>query len=211
MRLARRILAKVLWIFVVSCPCWSAQQTSGKGAPSGSKNEQAKQKATPKQAPKSEPAKLIVAGKTPSKTADAKESPTSKTPAKPVEATDTLHTSKATRYASGNKRDPFLNLQLIRKKTEEKKEEVSRGQPPPGIAGMSIAQVALMGTSQKEGSFTAVFRGTDKRAYFLHEGDRLFDGYVKQIKADSVLMVRETKLRSGEVMTEEVTKQLRTP
>lgn len=195
---------------MVSCPCWSAQ-TSGKGAPSAPKTEQAKQKATPKQAPKSEPAKEKVAGKTPSKTAEAKPSPASKTPSTPVEATEALHTSKATRYASGNKRDPFLNLLLTRKKTEEKSEEVSRGQPPPGVAGMFIAQVALMGTSQKEGSFTAVFRGTDKRAYFLHEGDRLFDGYIKQIKADSVLLVRETKLKSGEVTTQEVTKQLRTP
>lgn len=118
------------------------------------------------------------------------------------------------RYQSGNRKDPFLNPLLLKKQQELKlsdDEEEPRGQPPPGIAGMYIAQVMLLGISTSEEKQTAIFRGTDKRAYFLQDGDRLFDGYVKKTGIDDVLMVRETKLRSGKVRTQEVTKRLRTP
>lgn len=118
------------------------------------------------------------------------------------------------RYQSGDRKDPFLSPLLLRKQAELKladDEEEPRSQPTPGIAGMYIAQVMLLGISASEEKRTAIFRGTDKRAYFLEDGDRLFDGYVKKIGIDDVLMVRETKLRSGKVLTQEVTRRLRTP
>jgi hypothetical protein len=58
---------------------------------------------------------------------------------------------------------------------------------------------------------TAVFLGTDQRSYFLLESDRLYDGYVKKIDAESVILIRETKYRSGKIITQEVIKRLRTP
>ncbi len=57
----------------------------------------------------------------------------------------------------------------------------------------------------------AVVRGSDSRAYFLKVGDKLFDGYLKDIQNDSITLVRETKLRSGKTLTQDVTKRLRTP
>jgi hypothetical protein len=75
---------------------------------------------------------------------------------------------------------------------------------------MSYNEVELLGMSVSPEGKTAVFKGNDKRIYFLREGDRLFDGYVKTITADYVLLIRETKLRSGRVLTQEITKRLRT-
>ena len=75
---------------------------------------------------------------------------------------------------------------------------------------MYIAQITLLGISTAELKQTAVFRGTDKRAYFLQNGDKVFDGYIKKVSADEVLMIRETRLRSGKVLTQEITKRLRT-
>jgi hypothetical protein len=116
------------------------------------------------------------------------------------------------KFEPTNRRDPFLDLILVNKNEKrDEDEEVSRGQAPPGIAGMYIAQVKLQGISMREGSQLAVFRGSDNRAYFLQEGDKLFDGFVKKINTDSVLLVRETKLRSGKELSQEVTKRLRTP
>jgi hypothetical protein len=118
------------------------------------------------------------------------------------------------RYQSGNRKDPFLNPLLLRKQLElrlNQDEEVPRGTPPPGMSGMYIAQVMLLGVSTSEENRTAIFRGTDKRAYFVRSGDKLFDGFIKKIGTDDVLMVRETKLRSGKVLTQDVTKRLRTP
>ena len=115
-------------------------------------------------------------------------------------------------YRSGNRRDPFLNPILIKRNAKpEADEEISRGLPPPGIAGTYIAQAALQGTAIRDDGRIAVVRGADSRAYFLKEGDRLFDGYLKTIESDSITLVRETKLRSGKTLTQDVTKRLRTP
>ena len=116
---------------------------------------------------------------------------------------------RGARYEPGNRRDPFLNPLLFKKK-EDVDEEVQKGNPPPGIAGMKITDVELLGFSVSPEGKTAVFRGTDKRVYFLHEGDRMYDGYVKVINPDSVQLIRETKMRSGKVLTHDVTKRLRT-
>jgi hypothetical protein len=115
------------------------------------------------------------------------------------------------RYTSGGRRDPFLSPIAPKKKVENLDEELPRGQQPPGIGGMYMAQVKLLGVVAGEGAPTAIFQGTDKRAYFLLEKDKLFDGYVKKIEPDSVILIRETKLRSGKLITQEVTKRLRTP
>ena len=113
-------------------------------------------------------------------------------------------------YNSYGRRDPFLNPLLLRK-NEDIDGEAPRGSPPPGIAGMYIDQVELVGVSASPEGIIAVFRGTDKHVYFLHEGDRMFDGHIKSVALDAVQLIRETKMRSGKVITEQVTKRLRTP
>lgn len=115
------------------------------------------------------------------------------------------------RYEPSDRPDPFLNPLIQRKNVSNDAEEESpRGTPPPGIAGMSANEVVLLGISISPDGKTAAFRGTDKRVYFLREGDRLFDGYIRAINADSVQLIRETKLRNGKVLTQEITKRLRT-
>ena len=114
-------------------------------------------------------------------------------------------------YSSSNRRDPFLNPLLLKKNQQPEDEELSRGLPPPGIAGTYIAQAVVQGTSIRNDHRIAIVRGADTRAYFLKVGDRLFDGYVKMIDLDSVTLVRETKMRSGKTITQDVIKRLRTP
>jgi hypothetical protein len=114
-------------------------------------------------------------------------------------------------YNSDNRRDPFLNPLFLKNNQKKEDEELSRGVPPPGIAGTYIAQAVLLGTAIREDGRAAVVRGADTRAYFLREGDKLFDGYVKTIENDSITLVRETKMRSGKTLTQDVTKRLRTP
>jgi hypothetical protein len=128
-----------------------------------------------------------------------------KTPESPIQYSGVF-------YKSGNRRDPFINPLLEKKSTKHPQdEEMSRGIPPPGIAGTYIAQATLQGIAIGENSRIAVFRGADSRAYFLGKGDKLFDGYLKEIHDDSVTLVRETKLRSGKTLTQDVIKRLRTP
>jgi hypothetical protein len=124
----------------------------------------------------------------------------------------TATTSRGVLYNASSRKDPFLNP-LIQKKQEkiEADEEESHGKPPSGIAGTYIAKAALLGTVTQSGELTAVIRGNNDRAYFLKEGDKLFDGYIKSISPESVTFVRETKMRSGKTLIQEVTKRLRTP
>ncbi len=127
-----------------------------------------------------------------------------------VAAIESPTVMRAVRYDSDKRLDPFLNP-LLQQKNANPDEEVDRGAAPPGIAGMYINQVDLVGVSAAPDGQTAVFRGTDKRVYFLHEGDRMFDGYIKAVALDAVRLIRETRLRSGKVLSQEVTKRLRTP
>ena len=124
--------------------------------------------------------------------------------------TETRTTASGTRYQPDLPRDPFLNpLLLPPASSASSTEEESPGERPPGIAGTSIAQAVLVGILRKEEAQTAIFQGPDRQAYFLHEGDRMFDGCVSKIRAESVVLVRETRLKSGTVLTEEVIKRLR--
>ncbi len=130
--------------------------------------------------------------------------------AKAVRLPEAPATTAVIRYNPDNRRDPFLDPLANRKRPVDPDAEAPRGQQPPGIAGMYIAQVRLVGIANGE-TLTAVFEGTDKRSYFLKERDKLFDGYIKKIEADSVILIRETKLMSGKVVTQDVVKRLRTP
>lgn len=114
-------------------------------------------------------------------------------------------------YQPANRRDPFWHPERKKSGSRPGDEEVPRGVPPPGISGTYISQAALEGISLRDDRKTAVIRAADARAYFLREGDRLFDGYLKTIHEDSVTLVRETKMRSGKTVAQEVTKRLRTP
>ena len=132
---------------------------------------------------------------------------------------DTVQTRKALEspikytgvlYKSGDHRDPFINPLLFKKEVKED-EEIARGVAPPGIAGTYIAQAALQGIAIRDDERVAVVQGADHRAYFIREGDRFFDGYVKAIGGDSITLIRETKMRSGKTFTQDVVKRLRTP
>jgi len=110
------------------------------------------------------------------------------------------------RYDPAGHQDPFMNLLGLRGGRED---SVVENAATAGIGGMRISEIAFVGTSLNEGTYTVVLRGKDSRTYFLREGERLRDGYVKKIQGDSVVFVQETKLRSGKVMTQEIAKQLR--
>ena len=114
-------------------------------------------------------------------------------------------------YESSNLKDPFFHPappKVAAKPNVD--EEIPRGDAPPGIAGTYIEKAGLEGiVIRHDNRRTAIIRGADNRAYFLREGDRLFDGYLETIQDDSVVFVRETFMRSGKTQTEEIPKRLR--
>lgn len=113
------------------------------------------------------------------------------------------------RYRSNNTRDPFLNPLKNRKKPKQVDREFADSRKPPGIGGATIDELSFEGTSLRDDRRLAIIRAADKRAYFLEEGARFFDGYLKTILPDTIILVRETKLRSGKLLTQDVTRRLR--
>ncbi len=155
---------------------------------------------------------LAAAAAGPAPAADVKQNSAGSAARDTVAAAEAALARPQIAYDSGGRRDPFLNPASQRQKAGKlNDEEADRGPAPPGIAGTYIAQAVLHGISLRDGGRLAVVRAADKRAYFLREGDRLFDGYLKKIDIDSITLVRETKVRSGRIETQDVIKRLRTP
>ncbi len=115
------------------------------------------------------------------------------------------------RYTPNKRRDPFINPLQGQKKSAQSDKETARRLPAQGIAGTSIAELIFKGTSFRDDRRLAIVRGADERICFLEEGARFLDGYLKTIQPDSIILVRETKLKSGEILAHDVVKQLRKP
>jgi Tfp pilus assembly protein PilP len=88
-------------------------------------------------------------------------------------------------YRAEGRRDPFLSL--VRRGTE--------GQPASkrveGLAGLAVADITLKGVLATRGSFVGLVQGPDTKTYVVHANDRLLDGIVKLITADSIVIVQD--------------------
>lgn len=114
-------------------------------------------------------------------------------------------------YTPDNGRDPFLNPLRRLKQLIPTDQKIPPAPLPHGIGGTRIAELGFEGVSLRYDRRLAIVRAADNRAYFLEEGDRLFDGYLKSIQAGSIVLVRETKLATGKILTQDITRHLRKP
>jgi hypothetical protein len=62
-----------------------------------------------------------------------------------------------------------------------------------------------------ETGFIAVVTNSLNKAYFLHENDPVFNGYVVRITGDSVVFQETFQDKLGKALTREVTKKINTP
>jgi hypothetical protein len=62
---------------------------------------------------------------------------------------------------------------------------------PPGLAGLGIAEVTLRGTVKSRDGFVAVLQGSDQKTYIVRPGDRLFDGTVRTITQNDMVLLQE--------------------
>ncbi len=106
-------------------------------------------------------------------------------------------------YRPEGRRDPFVSLFSPGTGTRQR----SRVE---GIAGIYTIDLIVKGILQSEGRFVAIVLGSDgKRQYILHTNDRLADGVVKAITADSVLILQEVSDPLSLARQREVRKTLR--
>ena len=64
---------------------------------------------------------------------------------------------------------------------------------------------------KSENGFIAVVTNSLNKAYFLHENDPVFNGYVLKITGDSVVFQETFQDKLGKPLTREIVKKLTTP
>jgi hypothetical protein len=105
-------------------------------------------------------------------------------------------------YNPEGRRDPFVSL-LFRGADEK---PASR---PGGPAGLVISEISIRGIIRDRASFVAMIAGPDNKTHIVHQNDKLFDGSVKAITADSVIFSQNVNDPLSLVKQREVRKYLR--
>ena len=83
-------------------------------------------------------------------------------------------------YDPAGRRDPFRSL-LGGRPPEE------LGGRPPGLPGMGVEEVRLLGVMKLPEGYVAMVQGTDNLSYMIRPGTALYDGTVERIEPGRVI------------------------
>lgn len=103
---------------------------------------------------------------------------------------------------SASKRDPFAPL------INQRKDAGGGLHLPPGKAGLVISTVRVDGAVHSPSGMIAVVSNPENSVYFIHEGDRLYDGDVEKIGLDGVTFRENSKDAFGKPVERMVTKRI---
>lgn len=106
-------------------------------------------------------------------------------------------------YDPGGRRDPFVSL--LTRGSDPK----STSTRPAGLAGMMISEVAVKGIIRDRTGFIAMVQGTGTKTYTVRAGEKLMDGTVKAITADTVVFSEDVNDPLSMVKQKEVRKTVR--
>ena len=106
-------------------------------------------------------------------------------------------------YQSDGRRDPFLSLIGA---GSDAREETKRVEGP---GGMAVAEVSVRGVMQNRGSLIAMIQGPDSKTYVVHQGDKFFDGTIRSITPQGLVVVQEVHDPLSLVKQREIRKLLR--
>ena len=107
-------------------------------------------------------------------------------------------------YNPEGRRDPFVNL--LRRGTGV---DIVSGPRPGGLKGLGAGEVTLKGTMASQGAYVAILQGSDSRTYVVRQGEKLFDGTVRSITADSLVILQQVNDPLSKETQREVRKVLR--
>ncbi len=106
------------------------------------------------------------------------------------------------KWAMNGKRDPFFSPVL---------QQTDTSGCSTGKKCLEIGQINVRGVVKSENGFIAVVTNSLNKAYFLHENDPVFNGYVMKITGDSVVFQESFQDKLGKPLTREVVKKIVTP
>ncbi len=156
-------------------------------------------------APKAEKVEIAAAKETAhSANAQSASSPADNKLAPIGASTDASQTPKPDdkKWAMNGKRDPFFSPVV---------QQTSGSGCSTGKKCLEIGQINVRGIVKSQDGFIAVVTNSLNKAYFLHENDPVFNGFVLRITGDSVVFQETYQDKLGKPVTREVTKTVVAP
>ena len=92
-------------------------------------------------------------------------------------------------YAPDGRRDPFVSLVTPGIDKQQPKVSLPK-QRPDGIAGVSVDDIVVRGLVESRGGWLAMIGAPSGKTYSIRPGDKLFDGNVRSITPDAVVLMR---------------------
>jgi Tfp pilus assembly protein PilP len=89
-------------------------------------------------------------------------------------------------YNPEGRRDPFVSL--LKRAVDVKGRQ---GKAPAGVTGFLVSELVLKGIMQSRGDHVALVTGPDNRTYMVRANDRLLDGSVRAITADTLVCLQD--------------------
>jgi Tfp pilus assembly protein PilP len=132
----------------------------------------------------------------------------SQAPARPLPASPAAATPQAPpySYSPDGRRDPFVSL--LRRGTETGR---TQGRAAEGVAGMLVNELVLKGIMQSRTHYVALVQGPDNKTHVVRVNDRLADGSVRAITADTMVLMQDVNDPLSATKQREVRKTLRAP
>jgi Tfp pilus assembly protein PilP len=108
-------------------------------------------------------------------------------------------------YDPAGRRDPFISL--VRRGNDNARNE--SGERPAGLGGIAVSELTLKGTMQAREGYVALVQGPDLKTYIVKPGDKLFDGSIRAISNNSMVLMQEVNDPLSQDRQREVRKVLR--
>ncbi len=92
-------------------------------------------------------------------------------------------------YNPEGRRDPFLDL--VNRGTDEVRGANASAKRPEGVPGLETNAIVVRGIIQSRGAWLAMVAGPDGKVFTVRAGDKLFDGVIRSITAQAVVILQE--------------------
>ncbi len=92
-------------------------------------------------------------------------------------------------YSSEGRRDPFISL--VNRGSDMARGGAAAATRPTGAAGLETNALVVRGIMLSRGTWLAMVAGADGKVFTVRSGDKLFDGVIRTITAQMVVILQE--------------------
>lgn len=90
-------------------------------------------------------------------------------------------------YVPEGRRDPFISL--LRRGSDSR--AAASGTRPSGLGGLGAEEITLRGTVRSRDGFVGILQGADQKTYIVRAGDKLYDGTIRTITQNDLVIVQQ--------------------